>query len=137
MSKEAFYLESSRYYIFTNPILISNLRKMIKRIAVSLTLAVLVVGTSFAQDKVQVQDSDVILMVKFASADESVSKSIKDVKGSKLVSTDGSSTFYFATSKDASESAIKEIKGMFGEAKMKVSSISAAEYKKQTVKGKK
>lgn len=110
---------------------------MIKRIAVTLTLALLVVGSSFAQDKVQVQDSDVVLMVKFALEDESISKSINDIKGSKLVSTDGNSTFYFATSKDASESAIKEIKGMFGEAEMKVSSITAAEYKKQTAKSKK
>lgn len=110
---------------------------MIRKIAVSLTLALLVVGSSFAQDKVDVQDSDMVLMVKFAADDASNAEPLNDIKGSKMVKKEGNSMFFLSTSKDASESAMKEIRGLYEGVEMKVMAITAAEYKKRFASAKK
>ena len=111
-------------------------KKMIKKIAFTFALTLTVVGLTYAQDKVTVQKGDVVLMVKITNDDESNIDALNNVKGSQLVNIQSNSVFYLTTSKDASESAIKEINGVFSSVEMKVIKLTAEEYQKQTKKEK-
>lgn len=104
---------------------------MIKKIAYVFTLAVFVASAAFAQDKAKVASSDVVLMVKMAKDDESNAKIISSIKHSKMVNSESNSVFFLSTSKDASESAIKELKGAFQDVEMKVITMTGEEYLKK------
>ena len=109
---------------------------MIKKIAFTFAVTLTVVGLSYAQDKVAVQKGDVVLMVKITKDDASNIDALNNIKGSQLVNIQSNSVFYLTTSKDASESAIKEINGVFSSVEMKVIKLTAEEYQKQTKKEK-
>ena len=104
---------------------------MIKKIAYVFTLAVFMASATFAQDKAQVASSDVVLMVKLAKADESNAKIISGLKHSKLAKSESNSVFYLTTSKDVSESAVKELKGTLSGVEMKVARMTGEEFLKE------
>lgn len=104
---------------------------MVKKIAYVFTLAVFIASAAFAQDKAQVAPSDVVIMVKLAKNDESNAKIISSVKHSKLLGSESNTVFFLTTSKDASESAVKELKGTFANVEMKMATMTGEEYLKK------